>query len=157
MKRFFAWASLLLLVSWRSTGQPTPSPTPSPTYVVTCDGTATMIQQGLYGIADAALQSMVPIASNGPNLILNGDFSYDSAGDDQNAPGTRWSLIQSSFTNPSPARLIQSWVAYGGGSNTYAGMLEAPPYEFDSRPSQLVEKIYLYLNLHLRRLGCDVF
>ena len=40
---------------------------------VVCDGTGLKIQDGLFGVSGATLQSRTPIAASGPNLILNGE------------------------------------------------------------------------------------
>lgn len=89
---------------------PTRIPTQRPTSG--CDGTAKRIQSGLYSISGATLQDLIPVASGGPNLILNGDFSFNSSGSDQNG-----ATIYNDLVNGNP---IQSWDSYGGGTSTYA-------------------------------------
>lgn len=81
------------------------------------------IQTGLHSVAGASLQNHNPVASGGPNLILNGDFTYDASGTQQDTPagqsGSLWGLVVPGQFNW-PLNPIQSWDTSGGGDKTYA-------------------------------------
>ena len=42
-----------------------------------CDGAGILIQPGVQGISGATLNDRTPVAAGGPNLMLNGDFSFN--------------------------------------------------------------------------------
>jgi hypothetical protein len=48
----------------------------APPAAAACDGTQVLIEDGLWGVGGATLQDRTPLADGGPNLILNGDFTY---------------------------------------------------------------------------------
>lgn len=93
------------------------------------------IQAGLHSVAGATLQSHTPVASGGPNLVLNGDFTYDSSGTQQDTPsgesGSLWGLVvpgEFSWT----VNGIQSWETSGGGQNTYAAWGSKIDYQWST-------------------------
>lgn len=60
--RFALAAAALALLSRAATAQ------------VTCDGEGLAIETDLWGVAGATLQSRVPLAKGGPNLVINGPY-----------------------------------------------------------------------------------
>jgi hypothetical protein len=50
-------------------------------YKVYCGGTGLAIEPGLEGVAGADLQDRTPLLDDGPNLVLNGDFSFGEGGE----------------------------------------------------------------------------
>lgn len=90
---------------------------------VVCDGTGLTIQQGLQGVSGATIQSLVTIVNNGPNLVLNPDFTYDADGNAQLNTGALPNLLtpDSTFANIGSYKAIKNWAASGGGTGTYGG------------------------------------
>ena len=85
---------------------------------VTCDGTQTQIQSGLHSVAGATLQDHTPVLSGGPNLVLNGDFTYAEDDTDANALDANFAL-SSAGPYPGTYKAIKHWPVTGGGSNSY--------------------------------------
>lgn len=96
----------------------------SPPPTCNFDGTGTKIQDNLWSVAGASLQDRTPQSKGGPNLIINGDFSFNTAGVDQNGPSVLWGLTRDvndpdTFVGVTQG-FLQSWPASGGGNWTYA-------------------------------------
>lgn len=93
---------------------------------VVCNGTGTTIQTGMKGVSGAFLNSRTPAAQSGPNLILNGDFSFMANGSDANPPIVNgydfaMGVLTQENGNDGPQYVaMASWTTSGGGIQTYA-------------------------------------
>jgi len=103
------------------------------TALVTCDGTGTEIQPNLWGLPNEgtsyfvtyvgpALQDRNDVWSGGPNLLRNGDFSFDSTGASQDANTNANGLTPLSDETGLPGVYyrpyvaLQYWTVTGGGT-----------------------------------------
>ena len=102
-----------------------------------CGGTGNLLETGLQSVSGAALIDHTPAASNGPNLILNGDFTFSADDTDMAATQARGGLVPGTTGGGTPVA-IRDWTAFGGGRLTYAkwGSLvhggEPPPAPADA-------------------------
>jgi hypothetical protein len=87
--------------------------------VTVCDGTGLTIQEGLQGVGGATTQSLVPVAEGGPNLVLNGDFTYDTSGQSYNDGAAPANSHMPAGDEPQNYKAIINWPASGGGSDSY--------------------------------------
>jgi len=103
------------------------------TALVTCDGTGTEIQSNLWGLPNEGtsnfvtyvgptLQDRKDVWSGGPDLLRNGDFSFDSTGALQDAITTASGLTPLSTGSGLPGVYyrpyvgLQYWTVTGGGT-----------------------------------------
>jgi LPXTG-motif cell wall-anchored protein len=86
---------------------------------VVCSGTGSLLETGLQSVGGAALIDHTPVATGGPNLVLNGDFTFAADNTDMSTSGMSAGLVPGTTLGGTPVA-IRDWTAYGGGERTYA-------------------------------------
>ena len=108
----------------------------APTSVI-CGGTGSLLETGLQSVGGAGLIDHTPLASAGPNLVLNGDFTFAVDGTDMASARARAGLVPGTTVGGVP-QALRDWTATGGGARTYAkwgyavGNGEPPPAPADA-------------------------